>query len=124
MTRKIFIGLTSCFLLFLVFCALPAQAQPKKQDKKQMEVAKGFLAEGDNFYRQKNYRAAIEKYDKATTAYSNYPIAYFSKGFAHFNLGEYDQAIEDLSTALQQGYTPPVEVYRLRGQAYFNKKNY
>ncbi len=122
MTRKFFIGFSSFFILLWAFSAfsIPAQAQSKKQ----LAAAKKLVAKGDDLYRQKNYRAAIDKYEQASKIAPAFASAYFSKGFAHFNLGEYDTAIESLNEAFKRGYAPAAEVYKLRGQAFYKKKDY
>ncbi|MCA1622231.1 MAG: tetratricopeptide repeat protein [Acidobacteria bacterium] len=125
MTRKILITVTIYFLLLLVFSSLPmqAEAQSEKAKKKQIETAKKLVAEGDTYYRQKDYQAAIGKYAQATEVAPDYALAHFSKGIAQYNLGQYDSAIEALNESLKQGYTP-IEVYKIRWEAFYQKKNY
>jgi tetratricopeptide (TPR) repeat protein len=119
MTGKFLVGIISCLLVLAALGARPERvaAQP---NRKQMEQAQKLIAEGDVFYRQKNYRAAIEKYNRATILAVNYPLAHYSKGYTHFNLGEYDRAIESLTTALDQGYKAE-DVYDVRWRSYFLK---
>jgi tetratricopeptide (TPR) repeat protein len=125
MTKKVHITVTICFVLLLVFSSLPMQAaaQSKKVKKKQLETAKKLVAEGDTLYGQKNYQAAIGKYTQATELAPNYAFAYFSKGHAYYNLGQYDSALEALDESLKQGYTA-IEVYKIRWETFFQKKNY
>jgi tetratricopeptide (TPR) repeat protein len=111
--------------LILMFTAVFAAVAPSvhAQTKKQIADAKKIVADGDALYRQKNYQGAIQKYQAAIKLVPNYPYAFFSKGYSHFYLKEYDQAIEDLNTSLTQSYTP-IEVYKIRWNAYYDKKDY
>jgi superkiller protein 3 len=114
--------LLSFSFLLAVLSVLPVEikAQP---DKRQMEEAKKLVSEGDVLYRQKNYKAAIDKYDRATIFAMTYPLAYFSKGYAHYNLGEDDQAITAFNTALKQGYKP-MDIYEIRWRAFYMKRDF
>ncbi len=125
MTRKVLNTVTIYFLLLLVFSSLSIQtaAQSEKVKKKQLETAKKLVAEGDTFYRQKDYQAAIGKYAQATEVAPNYALAHFSKGYAEHSLGQYDSAITDFNESLKQGYTP-IEVFKIRWEAFYQKKNY
>lgn len=128
MYRNFFTGISGFFLLFAFGSALSVNlyAQPKKpkpNDKKQQEAARKLVAEGDVLYRQKQYRPAIEKYDQAIATANNFALAHFSKGYAHFYLNEYDQAVAALDSALSLGYKP-TDIYDLRWQAKFMKRDY
>lgn len=109
-------------VLFTSFFADSVLTQ-SKQERRRIEKSKRLIIEGDNFFRQKNYRDAIRKYSEAIATLPTNPYAYFSKGYCHYSLGELDQAIIDLSTALEQGYRP-LDVYTIRWQAYFWRKDY
>lgn len=99
-------------------------AQPRNNNsKKPNERARKIAALGDTLYNQKDYRGAITKYAEAIVIAPNFPQAHFFKGSAHLLLNENDEAIEDLSAALEQGFTP-VKVYELRWEAHFEKQNY
>ncbi len=52
-----------------------------------------------------------------------FPYAHFSKGYAHYNLRQYAEAINELTQALDQGYEAD-EVYAVRWQAYFLIKDW
>ncbi len=128
MRRKIYNGLTICFLVLTFFSAFTGEvnAQPPRsssQNKKPNDRAKKLAAQGDLFYRQKDYRSAIGKYAEAIVAAPVYSYARFWKGNAHHLLNEYDQAIEELNAALEQGHTP-IKVYEVRWEAHYMKKNY
>lgn len=125
MRKENYLKLFTVTLLFLtcfVVAAQNIQAQ-KSQDKKKIAAAKKLVADGDNLYRQKNYQGAIQKYQEAVKAVPEYPYAYFSKGYSHFYLKEYDQAVEAMSTSLAQGYDP-IEIYKIRWNIYYDKKDY
>lgn len=122
MRREKYLGLFTLTLLLLASFVLSVESV-SAQTKKQLAAAKKIVADADTLYRQKNYQGAIQKYQEAVKIVPNYPYAYFSKGYAHFYLNEFDQAVEDLSTALTQQYTP-IEVYKIRWNAYYSKKDY
>ena len=50
-------------------------------------------------------------------------LAYYSRGMAHFEKGEYDRAIADYGKAIELGLDGAV-IYDNRGDAYFNKQEY
>lgn len=118
MKRKIFIGFMTALFLLTIFSFAPQNvfAQPKK--------AKKLVTDGDKFFQQKDYQSAIDKYAEAIVIAPNYPNAYFWKGTAHYYLKQYDQAAQDLSTALAQGYKQPNEIYKVRAYVYFDKRDY
>lgn len=123
MRREKYLKVFALTLLLITYFVLPAQNVEAQSDKKKLAAAKKIVADGDGLYRQKNYQGAIQKYQEAVKLVQNYPYAYFSKGYSHFYLNEYDQAVEDLNTSLTQGYTP-IEVYKIRWNVYYNKKDY
>lgn len=127
MRTKIYNGLTICFLVLTFFSVFIGEVNAQKprgsQNKKPSEQAKKLAAQGDLFYRQKDYRSAVGKYAEAIVAAPVYSYAHFWKGNAHYLLNEYDQAIEELNAALEQGYAP-IKVYEVRWEAHYMKKNY
>jgi len=121
MARKIFWGLTAYFLLLIAFSAsiVEVNAQKKPTDK-----AKKLAKQADQFFQEKDYRNAVNKYAEAIVISPNFPHAHFRKGYAHYYLNEYDLAIVDLNSALEQGYKPEQEIYKLRWYLHYEKKNY
>lgn len=113
MNKNSFIKLFILFLISTFLLALPMESQA--QSKKDRQKAKVLATQGDEFYRQKNYRAAIDKYAQALASQPDFPFARFSKGYAHYNLKEYDQAANEFGIALDQGYEP-LEIYAVRWQ--------
>jgi serine/threonine-protein kinase len=122
MRKKIFIGLLSYFLVLTFFSAFGGEASAQPRSKPN-DRAKKLAAQGDQFYRDKDYRSAITRYAEAIVISSNYPHAHYWKGYAHHNLNEYDEAIEEMNTALKQGF-PPIKVYEVRWEAHYMKKNF
>ncbi len=122
MMKKKVIALFTFLLLLTAFPAFQtgAQAQPKKIDKKAQKLAK----QADEFFNKKDYRSAVNKYAEAISLAPNYPYAHFWKGYAHYYLNEYDQALFDLDTAYNQGHAPPLEVYKIRWFVNLRKGNY
>jgi tetratricopeptide (TPR) repeat protein len=121
MTRKIFFGFIINFLLLTAFSAsiVEVNAQKKLPDK-----VKKLVKQADQFFQQKDYRSAVNKYAEAILISPNFPQAHFQKGYAHYYLNEYDLAITDLDLALAQGYKPEQEIYKLRWYLHYEKKNY
>lgn len=109
-------------MTMLVFgMSSPAHAQPKKKD---IERARKLAKMGDQLYNQKNYRGAIDKYTEAIKLFPPFPAAFFWKGYSHYYLSEFDQAIADLTQAESLRFDRPLEIYRLRWSLYFQQQNY
>jgi tetratricopeptide (TPR) repeat protein len=131
MMKNVYLGIAILIFLFSICFILPTQnrqsqlmAQVKPTPtKKQIEQARKLAGEGDKFFRQKSYRMAIDRYQKAALIVQNFPAAYYYKGYSHYSLQEYDQALEDLTTALNQNY-PAIEIYKVRWYLYYLKKDY
>lgn len=121
MTKKIFLGLITYFLLFTAFSALTVEvsAQPKKNAQR----AKKLATEGDTFFRQKNYQSAIDKYAEAISLVPDDANFHFWKGYAHYYLNQYEQASVDLDEAFKRGYKP-IEIFRVRWYVNYQNKNY
>lgn len=75
-------------------------------------------------FQQKNYREAADGYGKALVLVPTDPEGYYRKGYAHFNLKEHDAAVKDFTTALSQGFKPPLDIYRVRHYILLEQKNY
>jgi tetratricopeptide (TPR) repeat protein len=96
-------------------------AQPKKKD---IERARKLAKTGDQLFNQKNYRGAIDKYSEAIRLFPPFPAAFFWKGYAHYYLNEFDQAVADLTQAETLRFDKPLEIYRLRWYLHFQKQSY
>ncbi len=122
MMRKF--NLQFAVLLFLIsFVASVPLVQAQLPTKKQIQQARKFAEEGDKFFKQKNYKMAADRYDKASALVPNYPAVSFYKGYAHYNLEEFDLALDAFNKALSQGYTP-IEIYKVRWFIYLKNKDY
>lgn len=120
--KKKVIGFITFLLLVTAFSAFQtgAQAQLKKPDKKAAEKA---AKKGDEFYNKNDFRSAIGKYAEAISLLPNYPYAHYWKGYTHYRLKEYDEALFDLDKAFEQGYTP-LDIYKVRFFVNLQKENY
>ncbi len=121
MKRKIIFSFVYFCLLLSAFFSLPADANG--QNKNQTKQAAKLVAEADAVFRQKDFRAAIDKYTGAIALIPSLSKAHFGKGNAHIQLNEYDQAISEMDAALAGGYKP-LDVYKIRWSLHFKKKNY
>lgn len=122
--RRTYLGFVIIIFLFSISFVASVQAQPTK---KQIEQARKFAEEGNKFFRQKNYRQAADRYQKASGLIPNYnfpALFYYNKGFSHYSLQQYDLALESLNSALNQGYNPPLDIYKIRWILYYFKKDY
>ena len=66
------------------------------------ERARGHFRTGVNFYRERNFRAALIEFQRAYKAYPNYKLLY-NLGQASLELQEYVQAIDYLTSYLRTG---------------------
>ncbi|MEZ5425253.1 MAG: tetratricopeptide repeat protein [Pyrinomonadaceae bacterium] len=122
MMKKISLGLITFSLLLVAFSALATDvaAQPKKVLKK----ARTLASDGDKRFNKRDYQGAIGKYREAISLVPNFPNAHYWKGNAHYYLQQYDESLEELNTAYDQGYAPVIDIYRVRWYVNFMKKNY
>src|SRR5437870_2954919 len=121
MKSKTILKAVSIYSLLSLILALSINvaAQPKKDLKK----ANDLVQLGDKAYQEKNYRDAANQYAQAIAVIPKYPYAHYRKGFAHFNLKEYDLALAEFTLALNQGHKP-LDIYRVRSYIYLAQKNY
>lgn len=119
---KYFKGFIYLMLLLSLFAA-SAEAQPKPR-KKDLEKARKLAQQGDRFFNLKNYRGAVDKYAEAIALVPQFPAAHFWKGYAHYYLNEFDQSLNELTTAETQGFDKPLEIYKLRWYLNYQAKNY
>src|SRR5690349_1234394 len=110
---------------FLVICLaliVPTSvtfAQSKKDKKQAQQLADEAL----KAYNQKNYRITVDKAGQSLALVPVNADLHFWKGYAHYYLKEFDNAVTELNLAQSQGYKP-LEVYRVRSIAKFEKKDY
>jgi tetratricopeptide (TPR) repeat protein len=110
------------FLIFLFALAIPVATVPA-QSKKDRKQAQQLEQEALKAFNQKNYRITIEKAAASIAIVPTNANVHFWKGYAHYYLKEFDNAVTELDTALSQGYKP-LDVYRIRSLAKFEKKDY
>lgn len=118
--KRNFLVFITCCLLLTAFSTSAVSAQTKKDRK----TAEKLTIEGEKSFQQKDYKTAIDKYTQANILVPNNPKAHLQKGYAHYYLGEFDKSLGELDTALNQGFTPPLEVYKIRWLLNFEKKNF
>ncbi len=111
-------------VLFTICLLLTAFSTDFAQSKKQIKMAKALEQQGDQAFRAKDYKLAIDKYAQSIVIVPVAPSAHFWKGFSHYNLNEFDNALPELNKAAEQNFTKPFEIYRLRASIYFQQKNY
>lgn len=109
------------FALIALFAIYPAVAGA--QSKKDVKRSNQLVDLGNRDFRQKNYRAAVDKYAEAVAIVPKNAAAHFWKGYAHYYLKENDEALAALDSAASNGYAP-VEIYKVRWYVNFEKKNY
>ncbi|MGI8495275.1 MAG: tetratricopeptide repeat protein [Pyrinomonadaceae bacterium] len=109
-----------CTLLSLLSAgAINSSAQSKSDRKKSVKITN----EANETLKKGDYQSAIAKYSQAIQLDPNNAAAHFGKGAAHFYLKETDQSLDELNTALTQGYATPLDIYKLRWSLNFDKKN-
>jgi arylsulfatase A-like enzyme/Flp pilus assembly protein TadD len=75
-----------------------------------------------NYYRMKDYRAAVEEFQQVLRLSPNYSLAVFYSGMAHARSGDFEQAIIHLRRALELDPTNALAAFNL-GAAYLQKGN-
>jgi len=122
MTKKILLKFITSSLLMTAFFALTVEISA--QNKKDLRKAQKLTADGSKAFVAKNFRLAIDKYAEAIVAVPNYAEAHFWKGYAHYYLNEYDQALTEVNLAAGQNYNKPLEIYKLRWFLNYQRNNY
>ncbi len=113
--------ITFCLLIF-TFSFLSSDVSA--QNKRDMNRAKKLVSEGDRSFNRRDYEGAIRKYSEALALVDNYAYARFWKGNAHYYLKQNDIALEELNKAQSQGFTPLIDLYRIRWFLNYSQKNY
>lgn len=121
MNKKVLLGFITYCLLWAAFSA--SVSNVNGQTKKQIKQAKNLTDEGDKSFQRKEYQKAINKYAEAISLVPSHPTPHYWKGYAHYYLSEFDQAIAELNVALERGYKP-LDVYKLRWFLFYQQKNY
>ena len=121
MIKKILLSFITLCLLWTAFAT--SVSVVNGQTKKQIKQAKQLVGDGDRSFQKKDYRTAITKYAEAIVLVPNEPATHYWKGYAHYYLNEFDQAITEMNAALDRGYKP-LDVFKLRWFLNYQKKNY
>ncbi len=110
----------SAILLLSAFAFFSGEAVA--QSKKDIKKANQLVDQGNKAASGKNFRMAIDKYAEAIVLMPKSATAHFRKGYAHYQLNEYEIALNELDTALSQGH-PLIDIARIRWYIYYQKKN-
>jgi tetratricopeptide (TPR) repeat protein len=122
MKKKFLLGfIAGCFLLAAVSILT---IEISAQSKKDLRRAESLTKEGDKAFLAKDYRRAIKKYSEAVTIAPTFADAHFWKGYAHYLLNEYDEALTEFNLVSAQNIKNPLALYRLRWSLNYQKKNY
>lgn len=111
------------FIFGLIIAVLVLSMPLAAQNKRDRERAKNLLQQADRAFAQKDYREAAAKYGEVIAIIPNNPQAHYRKGFSHFNLKEYEDALREFTLSLNQGFRP-LEVYKVRAFIYYEQQNY
>ena len=82
-----------------------------------------FQVRGEAFYCLKEYKKAIENYNKAINLGLDNSNFYSKRGESYYHLKEYEKSIEDYSRAISLNPNNAV-YYKRRGDSYYNLKEY
>lgn len=107
--------------MLAAFTAFPVEVNAQKP--KQLKQAKKLLEEGDKLFNQKNYRGAIEKYAQSIIIAPNLPESHFWKGYAHYYLSEYDEALKEINSSEDLNFNKPIEIYKIRWYLNYQRKD-
>ncbi|KAK9383091.1 uncharacterized protein V2V93DRAFT_364224 [Kockiozyma suomiensis] len=69
--------------------------------------AEAFKAAGNDFYKSGSYSRAIDEYSRAVEVDPESPIYYGNRSMAYMQLGIFDKALQDSSTALEKSNANP-----------------
>ena len=82
---------TTALIIFYIFITTLAHAK----------IAEEYLNSGYDKVEQKDYREAIQDYNKAIELNPDYAKAYVNRGLAKANLQDYRGAIQDFTKAIE-----------------------
>lgn len=118
--RRFLHPITLLSLLAICFVFASAASGQSKKDKDQ---AQKLQKDAEAAMSAKKYAEAIDLYSKSLALVPNDAKVRYRKGFAHFSLNQYDQAVSELTQALDQKYNP-IDIYRLRYYIYGQQGNF
>lgn len=118
-------------VLLLVF---PTNSDAQQQAKPDKGKSKKALSEGRKLFEQKNYRDASVKFADSVKFDPSNDEAHFYKGYTHYYLKEYNEALSELDTAFQQTGSLKLEekqknekllmIKRVRAIVQYERKDY
>ncbi|MEZ5308698.1 MAG: tetratricopeptide repeat protein [Pyrinomonadaceae bacterium] len=107
------------FAMLLIPLVWSGTAQAQKPSKK----ARSLASQGDQLFNRRRYQEALQKYVEATRLSPIFPKARFFKGYTHFKLEQFSDAVAELDAAERQGYSK-LDVASVRMEAYFANREY
>lgn len=109
---------------FIAVFMMAAASEVFAQSRKDVTRSRALFQEGSRAFNQKNYREAIDKYAESIVLVPKSAAAHFWKGLSHMHLGDADLALTEMTTALDQGYERPLDIYVNRWRIYYANKNF
>jgi len=97
---------TTTLIIFCIFITTLTYAQ----------TAEDYLKAGNTKYELKDYKGALQDYNKAIELNTNYAYAYYNRGIAKYELKDYSGAIQDFTKAIELDPNYAVTYYN-RGAA-------
>lgn len=110
-------------LLSLLIICLGSAPVANGQSRKDKDQAQKLQKEADQAVSAKKYAEAVDLYAKSLALVPANAVARYKKGFAHYSLNQYDQAVIELTKALEQKYNA-IDIYRLRYFVYSQQGNF
>ncbi len=123
------------YFTLIMVAAAGAVSTASAQTRKDREQVNQLIREGDRAFDQKNYAIALEKYTQAIALFpaqippnakqirEQKAYTHYRKGFVHYYLKEYAEAIPEFDNGLNLGYKP-LEISRVRWYPHYALKNY
>ena len=101
-------------LLLVLICAFPYIAPVVAQDATPSVTARAHLNQGDIFYENGDFEAAVEEYSEAIKLDSAYVDAYLARGYTYYMLDAYDLAVADYNRAIELAGNSAERAYLIR----------
>ncbi len=115
--RRHFLYVTLLAMISIAALPISAQSRKDRDDAKKLQEA------ADKAIAAKNYKEAAELYGKSVALVPKNSYAHYRKGYCHYSLKEYDEAVDSFTLALDQGFAP-LDIYRIRHYIYFDQGKY
>jgi tetratricopeptide (TPR) repeat protein len=88
------------------------------------DLRDGWILLGFAYLNLENYQFALVVFDKAYSLDSEWPTTQYFLGITHKELGHFDEAILYFNYALDNGFEPPVVIFRHLADLYFETEEY